>query len=177
MVNYSYLEERMIAMRYLTIVSDKLMLPKKEAAVPDQGTTASFFSTKCDPKGQWAKELSVSKSVASSLSLPIKDNFFSNLVKRPFAFVVIVEANKGPSIANVKIPGRRAIQKPPPFKAQAGSACIRAGILHGLLSTILKIAIDKSEEIGGIEPKRFNALCFISKTRSPVGRIAGYITI
>lgn len=81
-------------MRYLTIVSDKLMLPPKEAAVPNQGTTASFFSTKCDPKGQWAKELFISKNVVPSLSLPIKDNFFSNLVKRPFAFVIIAEGNK-----------------------------------------------------------------------------------
>lgn len=96
MVNYPYHKERMIAMRYLSIFLDKLMLLKKEAAVPTEGTTASFFSTKCDPKGQRAKELSISKSVASSLSLPIKDNFFSNLVKQPLAFVVIAEGNKGP---------------------------------------------------------------------------------
>lgn len=83
-------------MRYLTIVSDKLMLTKKEAAVPAPGATASFFSTKCDPKGQRAKEHSISKSVVSSLSLPIKDSFFSNLVKQPFAFVVMAEGNKGP---------------------------------------------------------------------------------
>lgn len=82
-------------MRYLTIVSHKLMLPPKEVAVSSQGTTASFFSTKCDPKGRWTKELPVSESVALSLSLPINDNFFLNLVKQPFAFVVIAEGNKG----------------------------------------------------------------------------------
>lgn len=96
MVNYSYQKEGIIAMRYLAIVLNKSILPPKEAAVPSQGTAASFFSTKCDPKGQRAKELSISKSVAPSLSLPIKDNFFSNLVKQPFAFVVIAEGNKGP---------------------------------------------------------------------------------
>lgn len=83
-------------MRYLSIFLDKLILLKKEVAVPAGGMASSFFSTKCDPKRQWEKQFPISKSVVPSLSLPIKDNFFSNLVKRPFAFVVIAEGNKGP---------------------------------------------------------------------------------
>lgn len=96
MVNYSYYLERIIAMKYLTLFSDKLILFKKEAAVPAKGPTVLFFSTKLDVERKWAGRLTISESVVRSLSLPKNGKFFSNLVKQPLAFVVIAEGHKGP---------------------------------------------------------------------------------
>lgn len=80
MVNYSYCLERIIAMKYLTLFSDKLISFKKEAAVPAKGPTVFFFSTKLDVERKWAGRLTISESVVRSLSLPKNGKFFSNLV-------------------------------------------------------------------------------------------------
>ena len=82
-------------MKYLSTFLEKLILQKR-GCCPAKGMTASFFSTKYDADRHRVNEPTISTSVVQRLSLSKHRNFFSNLEKHPFAFVVIVEASKGP---------------------------------------------------------------------------------